>query len=153
MSNAAQPWAQGKRLYKFLLSVTAEEPGSEPEAETWPYLVPGSLNSTLFAALESSQCGRGQSTNKFRSVKPAHLIQGSIPHHDEAVISRQPPSRRRLPGARALFLPPHAARATRLEVALWPCIWGKRQGRAPGAHGDEGLTQTTQSREAQSTGL
>lgn len=72
--------------------------------EMWPCLEPGSLNSTLFTALESSQCGRGQSTNKFRSVKPAHLIQGSIPHHDEAVISRQPPSRQRQPGARALFI-------------------------------------------------
>lgn len=63
----------------------------------WLCSAPGSLNSTLFTALESSQCGRGQSTNKFRSVKPAHLIQGSIPHHDKAVISCQPPSRRRLP--------------------------------------------------------
>lgn len=72
----------------------------------WLRLAPGPLNSTLFTALESFQRGRGQSTNKFRSVKPAHLIQRSIFHHREAVISRQPPSRWRLPGASVLFIIP-----------------------------------------------
>lgn len=52
---------------------------------------------SVCSALESSQCGRGQSTNKFRSVQPAHLIQDSIPHHGKAVILCQPPFRLELP--------------------------------------------------------
>lgn len=55
-------------------------------AETWPRLVPVQLRS-VFTTLESSQCGRGQSTDKFHCVKPAHLIPGSVPRCAKSAIS------------------------------------------------------------------